>query len=57
MNKNINTGVELTEKELAYVCGGCTKRGYIKARLKEVEKELIDRGWPTTRVRDWLKNY
>ena len=23
MNKNINTGVELTEKELECVCGGC----------------------------------
>ena len=55
MNKNLNNVVELTEKELACVCGGSTETGYTKERLKEIEKEL-NREWPAKGIRTATEN-
>ena len=52
MNKNINTGVELTEKELACVCGGLSKE--TRAKIKKI---MEDAGAPEEIIQKWLDNH
>ena len=44
MNKNINTGVELTEKELECVCGGAVPTTEeLRQRAEQYYKEVHER--------------
>ena len=63
MNKNINTGVELTEKELACVCGGVPGCGELPDLkfLDQVQESMRRSGCSedeiTRFVVKWWKNW
>ena len=52
MNKNINTVVELTEKELACVCGGFTRE-----QLELGKMALEAEGYSKEFIRRWLEKH
>ncbi len=57
MNKNINNVVELTEKELACVCGGSPIPLSTPGEIRRAIKAMEDNGQPPKVILEWLKRY